>query len=212
MQNRKKGFTLIEVLISITLLSLVLMALYKSASILRQSNTHLYEYLVKSTSALKGSQTLYKDLIQADHNISIITEDKFHRLTILKTKNSLYGASQVKVVWLVYKENNTLLRVEGGEYDIPLRNEQLVNIDVIAEHLELFKVYKSKTKNKILAIVKVKNQEAQMFMAQNIPTAPEKNKNRNKLSGKPQNGNPNPDPNPNENENPNPNQNPNPIK
>ena len=172
MIQHKKGFTLIEVLISITLLSLVLMALYKSASILRQSNTHLFEYLVKSTNTLKGSKTLYMDLMQADHNISINTEEKFHRLTISKTKNSLYGEGQAKVVWLVYKENNTLLRIEGGQYEIPLKNEQLVNIDVIAEHLELFKIYKSKTKTKILAMIKIENQEPQMFMIQNIPNVP----------------------------------------
>jgi len=183
MGQHKKGFTLVEVLISITLLSLVLMALYKSATILRNSNTHLYEYLVKSTKALKGSKTLYMDIMQADHNISITTEDKFHRLTISKTKNSLYGHGQAKVVWLVYKENNTLLRIEGGEYNIPLRNEQHVNIDVIAEHLELFKIYKSKTKSKILAIIKVKNQEPQMFMTQNIPTAPVRQRNSNHPAG-----------------------------
>ena len=177
MRQYKKGFTLVEVLISITLLSLVLMALYKSASILRNSNTHLYEYLIKSTNTLKGSRALYMDLMQADHNISIHTEDKFHRLTISKTKNSLYGQGVAKVVWLVYKEKNTLLRIEGGNYDIPLRNEQYVNIDVIAEHLELFKIYKNKTKTKILAIVKIKGQEPQMFMTQNIPL-PQVPKNR----------------------------------
>ena len=182
MRQHKKGFTLIEVLISITLLSLVLMALYKSASILRQSNTHLFDYLVKSTNTLKGSKTLYMDLMQADHNISINTEEKFHRLTISKTKNSLYGAGQAKVVWLVYKENNTLLRIEGGNYEIPLKNEQHINIDVIAEHLELFKIYKSKTKTKILAIVKIKNQEPQMFMIQNVPSVPIPKKSPKNLS------------------------------
>jgi len=189
MSEHKKGFTLIEVLISITLLSLVLMALYRSASILRNSNTHLFEYLVKSTKALKGSRTLYMDLMEADSNISIITEEKFHRLTISKTRNSLYGESQVKVVWLVYKENNTLLRIEGGSYDIPLKSEQNVNVDLIAEHLELFKIYKNKTKTKVLAMVKTKNQEPQMFLIQNMPITPTTQSPKNPLGG---NGSTNP--------------------
>jgi prepilin-type N-terminal cleavage/methylation domain-containing protein len=177
-----KAFTLLEVLISITLLSLVLMALYKSADILRDSNLHLFKYLQKSTSTLKGSKTLYMDLMHADHNISINTEEKFHRLTISNTTHSLYGQSQAKVIWLVYKEDNTLLRIEGGEYNMPLRNEQRVEIDVIAKNIELFKIYKSKKKDKVLAMIQIKGQDPQMFMSQNVPSAPPKQTKGNDLN------------------------------
>ena len=174
MKNKHQGFTIVEVLISITLLSLVLMALYKSADLMRASNLHLFNYLQKSSNTLKGSKTLYRDLMYADHNITINTEEKFHRLTIANTTHSLYGLGQAKVVWLVYKNDNTLLRVEGGEYSIPLKNEEQVEIDVIAKNLELFKVYKSKKKDKILAMIQVKGQEPQLFMSQNIPEPPPK--------------------------------------
>jgi len=177
MRRNSRAFTLLEVLISITLLSLVLMALYKSADILRDSNLHLFQYLQKSTKTLKGSKTLYMDLLHSDHNISINSEEKFHRLTMASTTHSLYGQGQAKVVWLVYKEENTLLRIEGGQYDIPLKNEQRVEIDVIAKNIELFKIYKSKKKDKILAMIQIKGQEPQMFMTQNIPEAPAKELN-----------------------------------
>jgi prepilin-type N-terminal cleavage/methylation domain-containing protein len=172
MKNKKSAFTLIEVLISITLLSLVLMALYKSADILRNSNMHLFRYLEKSTHALKGSKTLYMDLMHSDHNISINTEEKFHRLTINSTTHSIHGLSLAKVVWLVYKEDNTLLRLEGGKYNMPLKSEERVEVDVIAKNIELFRIYKSKKKNKILAMIKTKGQEPQIFMTQNIPLKP----------------------------------------
>ena len=187
MKSKHAAFTLVEVLISITLLSLVLMALYKSADILRNSNLHLFHYLQKSTHALKGSKTLYMDLMHADHNISINTEEKFHRLTINNTRHSLYGLAQVKVVWLVYKEDNTLLRLEGGEYQMPLKNEQHVEIDVIAKNIELFKIYKSKKKNKILAMIQIKGQEPQLFMTQNLPLAPIRDRNRSNPSNPIQN-------------------------
>ena len=172
MKNKKLAFTLVEVLISITLLSLVLMALYKSADILRNSNLHLFHHLEKSTNTLKGSKTLYMDLMHADHNITIKTEEKFHRLTINHTTHSIHGLSQAKVVWLVYKEENTLLRIEGGQFNIPLKSEERVEIDVIGKNLELFKIYKSKKKNKILAMIKIKGQEPQLFMTQNFPLKP----------------------------------------
>lgn len=179
MNKTHKGFTIVEVLISITLLSLVLMALYKSADLMRVSNLHLFNYLQKSTNTLKGSKTLYLDLMHAEHNISINTEEKFHRLTINNTSHSLYGLGHAKVVWLVYKTDNTLLRVEGGDYNIPLRNEQRVEIDVIAKNLELFKIYKSKKKDKILAMIQIKGQDPQLFMSQNIPEPPPKPKDNN---------------------------------
>ena len=181
--SNKKGFTLIEVLISITLLSLVLMALYKSAEILRKSNFHLFEYLQTSTKSLKGSKTLFMDIMQADNNVTINTEEKFHRLTLENTSNSLYGQAQAKVVWLVSKEKNTLLRIEGGVYDIPLKNEQHVEIDVIAKNVELFKIYKSKTKTKILAMLKLKGQEPQIFMSQNLQVAQTSSNGTNGANG-----------------------------
>jgi hypothetical protein len=113
----------------------------------------------------------------ADHNISINTEEKFHRVTIANTSHSLYGLAQAKVVWLVYKKDNTLLRIEGGQYNIPLKNEERVEIDVIAKNIELFKVYKSKRKDKVLAMIQIKGQDPQLFMAQNIPEAPPKDTN-----------------------------------
>ena len=183
MKNSKLAFTLIEVLISITLLSLVLMALYKSADILRNSNLHLFHYLEKSSHTLKGSQTLYLDLMHSDYNVTINNKDKFHQLIINRTRHSIHGLSQAKVVWLIYKDDNTLLRLEGGEYHLPLKSEERVEVDVIAKNLELFKVYKSKKKSKLLVLIKIKGQEPQVFMTQNLPEKPKLEKDKNGSAG-----------------------------
>jgi len=180
MKRKHLAFTLIEVLISISLLSLVLMALYKSADILRDSNLHLFHYLEKSSETLKGSKTLYMDLMHADGNITINTEEKFHRIEIGATTNSLYGLALSQVTWLVHKEDDTLLRIEGGSYHMPLKNEERVEVDIIAKNIEMFKIYKSKKKDKILAMIQIKGQEAQIFMVQGIPlVVAKKDKNTN---------------------------------
>ncbi len=180
MKRTQKAFTLLEVLISITLLTFVLLALYKSTDLMRASNLQLFHHLIDSKSTAKAGETLYKDLMYADHNITITTRDKFNRINIFNTTHSLYGLSHAKVVWLVYKNENTLLRVEGGAYTLPLKNDERVEIDVIAKNMELFKAYRSKKKDKLLVLMQLKGKEPQVFMVQNIPPKPSVDKNATK--------------------------------
>ena len=165
--SAKKAFTLIEVLISITLLSLVLMSLYRSSDILRKSNKHLYEHLQKSTKSIKGNMVLYMDLLQSDSNITINDKNKFHEITMENTSNSLYGQIKAKVSWLVSKKDNTLLRIEGNNYQLPLKQDSYVEIDPIVQKVELFKIYKNKKSNKILILLKYGGGTVQSFMIQN---------------------------------------------
>ena len=96
MLKNKKGFTLLEVLISIALLSLVLMALYRSADILRVSNRNLFHYLEKSSDIIKGANTLYLDVLKSDGNITINSKKKFHHIIIENSRHSLYSKTYSK--------------------------------------------------------------------------------------------------------------------
>lgn len=169
MRRNRGAFTLVEVLISITLLSLVLMALYRSSDILRRSNKHLYGHLEKSSKSIKGNKVLYMDLLQADNNITIDSENKFHKLTINNTSSSLYGQIRAKVTWLVSKKDNTLLRIEGSSYELPLKQDIYVEIDPIVKNVELFKIYKNQKSNKVLILLQHSGRPVQSFMIQNRP-------------------------------------------
>jgi hypothetical protein len=154
------------------------MALYRSADILRASNKNLFNHLERASDIIKGSNALYMDIIQSNGDIDIKTDKEFHRLSINRTQHSLYGLSYAKVTWLVHKEQKSLLRLEGGEYELPLKLEQKVAIDKISTKMELFKVYKSKKKSELLIIMKILANDAQSFMVQNIPQfTPPKNQN-----------------------------------
>jgi prepilin-type N-terminal cleavage/methylation domain-containing protein len=162
---KRPAFTLIEVLISIALLGIILPALYQSVDLLRDSNAHLFEYLEKAKKVTQATDTLYLDLASSDGNISI-QKDEYSRVCIEQTRNSLYALSVAKVCWLVLKKDNTLVRVEGNNYNLPLDAEERVAVNPIMKNVEIFDVYYKK--DKLLVLLQQKMQEPISFMIQGI--------------------------------------------
>lgn len=171
MLNRK-AFTLLEVLISIALMGIVLVALFSSVDMLQNSNQHLLHYLKKSKKITKASKILYSDLLGSDGNISI-KKDEFSRVCIEETANSLYALPLAKVCWAVLKKNNTLVRIEGNGYDLPLGLDERVEVDLVMKGMEIFDLYHEK--DKILILMKQEGKEPISFMLQGI-TKPVKKK------------------------------------
>jgi len=161
----RKAFTLIEVLISIGLLGIVIVALFSTVSMMRDSNGHLYEYLQKSKKITKATKVLYLDIASSDGNITL-EKDEFTRLCMQETRNSLYALSLAKVCWVVLKKNNTLVRIEGNNYKLPTRIEDRVEVNPVMQHVELFDVYHEK--DKILVFLKQKGEEPITFMIQGV--------------------------------------------
>ena len=176
MANRK-AFTLIEVLISIALMGIVIVALFSSVDMLQNSNEHLLKYLKKSKKITKATKTLYIDIISSDGNISI-EKDEFSRVCMEETRNSLYALPSAKVCWVVLKKDKTLVRVEGNAYHLPLRAEERVEVDPIMKEVSLFDVYHEK--DKILVLLKQEGKEPITFMIQGVSKPEPKKKPVNK--------------------------------
>ena len=164
MLNRK-GFTLLEVLISIALMGIVIVALFSSVDMLQNSNENLLKYLKKSKKITKASKVLYTDLMGSDGNITI-KKDEFSRVCIEETKNSLYALPVAKVCWAVLKKNKTLVRIEGNGYDLPVGLEERVEVDLVMTGMEIFDIYHEK--DKILLLMKQEGKEPISFMLQGI--------------------------------------------
>jgi len=164
MLNRK-AFTLLEVLISIALMGIILVALFSSVDMLQNSNEQLLKYLKKSKKITQASKVLYSDFMGSDGNISI-KKDEFSRVCIEETKNSLYALPTAKVCWVVLKKNKTLVRIEGNGYDLPVGLEERVEVDSVMNDLEIFDIYHEK--DKILVLVKQEGKEPISFLLQGI--------------------------------------------
>ncbi len=164
MKNRK-AFTLIEVLISIALLGMIIVPLFSVVDLMRTSNEKLFHALEKSKQVSKTSKVLFMDILASDGELSI-KKDEFTRLCIEETKNSLYNLPVAKVCWVVLKQKNTLVRIEGNAYKMPLRSEDRVEVDSVMTGLELFDVYQEK--DKVIVLIKQKGQEPISFMLQGI--------------------------------------------
>jgi len=169
-QNTKhqKAFTLIEVLISIALLGIVIVALFSTVSMMRDSNSHLYAYLQKAKIVTKATKVLYSDILNSDGNITI-KKDEFTRLCMEQTRNSFYALSIVKVCWIVLKKENTLARVEGNNYRLPTRFDDRVEVNPVMKYIEIFDVYHEK--DKVLVFIKQKGKEPVSFLIQGVTKA-----------------------------------------
>ena len=162
---KRKAFTLIEVLISIALLGLIIVPLFSVVEMMRMSNDNLLRSLERSQKVTQATKILFLDIVSSDGRLTF-KKDEFTRLCIEETKNSLYNLPVAKVCWVVLKDKNQLVRVEGYNFRLPLKYEDKVETDTTIENLEIFDIYHEK--DKVLVVLKEKDKTAVSFMVQGI--------------------------------------------
>jgi prepilin-type N-terminal cleavage/methylation domain-containing protein len=163
--GNRKAFTLLEVLISIALLGIILVPLFAVVDLMKDSNNHLLESLNKSKQITKSTKVLFLDILSSDGKIDI-KKDEFSRVCIEETKNSLYNLTLAKVCWVVLKDKNTLVRVEGSRYSLPLKGEERVEVDTIMSDISVFDMYHEE--DKVLVLLQQKGKEPISFLLQGI--------------------------------------------
>jgi len=167
----RKAFTLIEVLIATVLLSIVLMGLYSVLDTQRRSVFTIKKNLDDAIKEDRAVMVLYNDILKSDGNITIKKSQR-DTLCINRTTNSLYGLDVAKVCWLVLKQKDTLSRVEGNDYSLPLKLEDKVELDKVMQNVELFDITRDKKSGNILVVVAQQNKEPFSFLLQNIKEPP----------------------------------------
>lgn len=138
----KKAFTLIELMISIILLSIIVTFLYQAVAQLQHSNQRL---LVRADEVDRREnilKLLYNDFINAR---SLSWRDKLTQTDkiVLKTSNSLYDMSEPYVHYRVYPDEKSLRRIESPA-EVLDSERSVFRFDTVLQGVESFKVYVSR--------------------------------------------------------------------
>ncbi len=163
---KKRAFTLLEVVISVTILLLIMVVLYKVLDDTKVLNKKFTAILKKD----KVSNNLYKVLSEdvLESKSQKISKNRRTYILKLKSYNTYHNAFYTNITYLLTRENN-LVRIESkDEFN---RSKLLKNIsyldsffrnayiDVLENDIKNFKVFKKDDKILFLLVDKNKNEE-----------------------------------------------------
>ncbi|QOY52848.1 PulJ/GspJ family protein [Candidatus Sulfurimonas baltica] len=156
----RKGFTLIEMLISVTILSIMMVFLYKSYASLNNSN----DFLEKELNTIK-SQQLRKKIIFLDFSlainkkINIINQDPHVDVVFMQSSNSFHRKHNPYIAYIV--KESKLYRLESLQEfkEYPLNRDSVFSVDYLGE-VDSFRVYKSKDNLKEAYLIHVEFKKA----------------------------------------------------
>ena len=143
---KRGGFTLIEMLISVSILAIMMTFLYKSLELLDFSNKKYGKKVEQLKTARSLKQMLYLDLsLSVYGTLEIENLEKEFDNIFLQTTNSIHNRIQTYVSYVVAKKH--IYRVESlKKIELPLRGDEDADVDDLGE-VQVFRVYNSKTHN-----------------------------------------------------------------
>ena len=160
----KKAFTLMEVLVSVTLLGLISLFVMSTIS-QTKNNNKLFERLVKQENKIEKLVEVLHDDIYFSKSITIQSYKRYSIVT-LKTRNSIYNIKEPYVNWLVLKKNNTLMRLESAKkISLPIKQEfkNYTFIDKGVQNCKNFSISLSKNKKNVLVFMEQSNKKPVIF-------------------------------------------------
>lgn len=140
----KKAFTLIEILIAITILSIMMLFLYKSYSSLNISNRFYKNELSQVKSGYLKKKVLFLDLSLAHKDkTKILNQNPNEDVLFLQSTNSIHRRHNPYIAYIV--KDSRLYRLESinefKAYPLSLTDEYVA--DCLGE-IDRFRVYTSK--------------------------------------------------------------------
>lgn len=141
----RRGFTLIEMLISVTILSIMMLFLYKSYASLNHSNS----FYKKEVTKLKDDEIIKKVMfmdfsLALNQSVSILNQDTKEDVVLMQSSNSLHNRYNPYIAYII--KNAKLYRLESLKpLSYPLSAESEFSVDYIGK-VNSFRVYKADNK------------------------------------------------------------------
>ena len=168
----KKSFSLIELLIAISLFTLILTTLYQSLNISQKSNSFFSSKVKSIVNENKIKKIFLEDILESSGKIRL-SRDK-NTILQLETSNMYHNVFFKYVTYILTKKGN-LIRIESlTKFDIKKLNDNFFKnsyIDIVSKKIKSFQVLKfnNKKKNILLSIIiEKKNKTHLMFQAMQI--------------------------------------------
>jgi len=156
----KKAFTLIEMLISISILSIMMIFLYKSYASLNSSNSLLKDEVNSIEKQELKKKVLFLDFsLIIDNKIDVLNKGTKEDVVFIQSKNSIHNRINPYITYIV--KDSILYRLESLEkfYTADLRFDNEFVYDNLGE-VNSFRVYTSRDKKSSFLIdIDFKNEE-----------------------------------------------------
>jgi len=161
--RKRYSFTLIEMIISVIILSVMMLFLYKTQTTFRLSSDNIKKETDSIVRMQKIKKTLYMDFALAiNKSLKIQNRQKNEDVVFLQTSNSIHKRYNPYIVYKV--KNKKLYRTESLKpimtYEFPADSE--FDADCLGE-VESFRVYKSSDTNHHTCIIYVKFKKEEVF-------------------------------------------------
>jgi len=147
----RAAFTLIELMVSILILSLMMLFLYKSYAGLNKSNAFYAAEVEKISMQERIKKVLYLDITQAK-SIAIQNQSTTEDVIFMQTTHSVHRRTHPYVAYIL--KNKKLYRLESLKafVEYPLAADSEFVADELGD-VELFRLYASKEQSKNLYLL-----------------------------------------------------------
>lgn len=153
----RKGFTLIEMMISITILSIMMIFLYESYASINRSNRFYKKETTKLVESSELKKIFYLDLSLAHYkSIQILNQEKDEDVVFFQTSHSLHQRINPYVAYI--KKDSKLYRLESlkpfKEYPLGVDDDYVV--DELGD-IDLLRLYKNQKNDTYLLNITYKD-------------------------------------------------------
>jgi len=139
----RRGFTLVEIIVAITIFSIAVLLLYRVTETLRISNASLEHHSSKIEGSNKLLEVMKLDFLYTDDNQTTVLEGRIYDAISFRSRHSLYGISNPYISYWVSKDKR-LWRIESSlDLNFTIKDEHLMymKFDELKSDMAKFKVY-----------------------------------------------------------------------